>query len=489
MDSIQNTQRKISKVCIGFGAGVDRPSDLWELAFSDTVQIVRKFSATIKFFELESSSIEMPDFLEIISLTPNAEHIRLFNVFEITQGRTKCQLNNECLKHDRLKTLELVECSEEFLVVFNRLPAGVLKEFTMAYWNLDFSVLTDFFTKQSNIKKLTLSDEDEYSDKTLPDHIFDHLKLESLLWYQYEYNSRHANILCKQTELASLSLLNGHSDAKIDEGVLIVITNQLSKMETLEVTFKEALSVPFKGIEKLKKLKDLTLDSCSLKIIEILSGLDNSRITSLNMKNFYTWSDDDDFDDGIPPMPINIIAALANSVPNLKVLRFDHDCKYTSIIAIMQHFNFVEVLEMKFDADIDANRLSKTIEVDRCFNPKLTKLKITEMFLCEESILTKLIAIYPNLKKLNIDSPKPPTTSQFKLILSGFNKMVSLKLYFGYWNLTAEYVDCIKDHKNNLKSIRLGSIRLDEFTAEHEKNLSAVFDVIRYKYGSLYMTN
>lgn len=54
-------------------------------------------------------------------------------------------------------------------------------------------------------------------------------------------------------------------------------------------------------------------------------------------------------------------AALTNSVLNLKVLRFDYFCEYEIISAIMQHFNFLEVLEIQFG--IDANRLSKTIEV------------------------------------------------------------------------------------------------------------------------------
>lgn len=487
MDSIQKTQRKISKVSIRYGRPIR-----WKLAFSDTLQIVRKFSATIKFFEVEEVSIEMSDFLEIIALTPNAEHIHLDNVFVYnTQVRTKWQLNNECLKLDRLKTLELVECSKEFLVLFDRLPAGVLNEFTMAYWNIHFDVLTDFFTKQSNIKKLALLNADKHDNSTLPDNIFDHLKLESLSCYQKEYNSTYANILCKQTQLSSLSLRNrsGHSDAKIDESVLIVITNQLSEMETLEVSVKEALDVQFKGIAKLKKLKDLTLDCCTLKIIETFSGLDNSRITSLNLKNSYTFVNFVNFFVDVPPMPINIIASLASSVPNLKMLRFDYNCDLPSIVTIMQHFNFVEVLEMKIHTDFDANYLSQIIKVDRCFNPKLTKLKITAEFLCEESILTKLIAIYPNLKKLNIRSRIPPSTSQFKLILSEFNKMVSLKLHVRSWNLTAEYVDCIKNHKNNLKSIWLSQIGLDELSAEDKKKLGTVFDVIRYEHHSLYMTN
>ncbi|KAG4071586.1 hypothetical protein HA402_011740 [Bradysia odoriphaga] len=496
MDSIENTKRQLSKVCIEYAGNVDRLSDVWETAFCDTVRILGKFSATIKFIRLksrllESVSMNRSDFAQILSLIPNVEHIHMYRVFIRTNElRTNDQPNGGCLKLDRLKTLELVECGEEFLGAFNRLPAGCLKELTITYWQLDVQLLIEFLLSQSNIKTLTISDEDEYNDTPLPDHVFDNLKLESILSYQRAYTKSHANMLSKQTRLSNLRLRNGHSDTVIDESVLNIITNQLSELEILELTVDEAHCVSFfNRIGKLKKLKDLTLDTCTLNILDTFSGLVNSRITSLNLKHVYTWSIDHDIDElGIPPMPIGSIFALAKSVPNLKVLKFDHDCEWSTIAAIMQHFNFVEVLQTKFEENIDPNRLSNAIEVDRCVNATLTKLKITEEFLCDESILTKLIAIFPNLKKLNIDSPKSPSISQFKLILSGFDRMVSLKLYFRQnFGLTAEYLDCIKDHKDKFKSIKLGS--LNEFTVEHKKQLDGVFDVIRYKYSQLFLSN
>lgn len=151
-------------------------------------------------------------------------------------------------------------------------------------------------------------------------------------------------------------------------------------------------------------------------------------------------------------------------------------------------FNFVEVLEMKFDFRIDANHLSETIEVDRSFNANLTELIIAEQFICEESILTQLIAMYPNLEKFCISTTgEPPTTSQFQLILNGFKKIKSLDLDFGYWNISDEYLDCIKDRKNNFKSMNLSSLK--DFSAEHKEKLSAVFDVISFEHGNLYITS
>lgn len=190
--------------------------------------------------------------------------------------------------------------------------------------------------------------------------------------------------------------------------------------------------------------------------------------------------------DDFPPMPINVIGALANSVPNLKVLHFDYYCECKAIIAIMQHFNFIEVLQMIFDFDIDANRLTEDINVDRCINPKLTELIIADKFVCEEPLLKKLIAMYPNLNTLDL-SLSSITTSQFTVILNGFKKMESLELGADSVMLTTEYLDCIKDHKNNLKSIALRRFDFDQLPAEQKEKLSTVFDVIKYKYGTLRM--
>lgn len=324
MDSIQITTRKISKASISFG--VDRFSHLWKLAISDAMKILRKFSATIKYLELKYIGIEMHDFLEMLSLIPNAEYLNMCGVFEATRSDTVAKLNNECLQLDRLKTLQLIERDVDFLFVFSGLPAGVLNELIIGYssGHFDVELLTEFFRKQSNIKKLTLSDDVDV-ENPFPVNVFGNLKLESFLCYQNEYSSEFANLLSKQTQLISLSLLIAY----VDESVLNVIANRLSELETLEIGFDEQQVEPFKKIEKLKKLKELTLANCSVNIIEAFSGLDNSRITKLNMKHIYTWSvvDDD------PPMPVNIIGALANSVPNLKVLRFDYYCECSSIVA------------------------------------------------------------------------------------------------------------------------------------------------------------
>lgn len=112
----------------------------------------------------------------------------------------------------------------------------------------------------------------------------------------------------------------------------------------------------------------------------------------------------------------------------------------------MENFNFINVLEMSFLWIIDANFLAKTIRDDRCFNPNLTKLKIYE-FPCEELLLRKLISIYSSGPFI--------TVSQFKIILNGFRKIKSLGFCFRMWELTEDYFDCIREHKNNLPSITL----------------------------------
>lgn len=411
----------------------------------------------------------MSDFLEILSLLPNAEHLS-FSYVNLGQWQTQRQLSNENLKLQQLRTLELIECNEKFLVLFNKLPPGVLKKLVVGDWNLNLHLLTALFNHQPNIKESILSRGDinnrDDSGSEIPDHILDHLKLDTLEWHKAGFNSKYATILSKQNILSSLSLHMG----KVDADFLNFITKQLSQLNTLNIRVDEALFTPFKKIVKLRNLKDLTLQAvCSTKLIEAFAGLDNSQITTLTLEEIF-----DDYEDNVvvAAMTINLIAALANSVPNLKVLRNKGDCPTFS--SIMQNFNYIEILDIELYSRVDANALIETIKDECCFNPKLTELTITKNFPCEESLLRKLVVFYPNLKKIFIESSTLITASHIKGTLIFY--------YFSTWKLTTEYFDYIKDNQNNCKSITLkGFNSKSEFTAEQNK----ILDVIKNDYRAL----
>lgn len=502
MKSIQKTRRKISKLNIDFSTidwlhALLPRKKLRESAISDVVTILKKFSASITHLQLHSVSLPMPKFIEILSVLPNAEYLSLFHVCIVREKEDELA-NEEQLSLHQLKTLKLDNCSEEIVYVFNGLPPGVLQELTLSDGfsrRINLALLIVLFTQQSNIKKLNLRIEelDQHPDissldeSTSPNYIFDHLQLEEFEFGQNEYGSRHAKLLAKQTTLKTLILRQG----KIDSHVMNAINDKLSDLETLQIKVYDALAVPFKNIEKLRKLKNFTLESFNLKTIQIFFELDNSNISILELTDISICQSKTDDYDGYIALATNLIGKLVISAPNLRVLRFKHYCAPPMIISIMKNFNFVSVLEMKFTYRIEVKELIATIDDDLCFNPKLTELTIHN-FPFEVSVLKKLIRMYPNLKKVAFYVPsKPIILSTFQFLLNGFGKMESLILETKI-GTAEECLDYLRENKNNLKSVTLTcSPEINSQFTERKRRLKAVFDKIIYDAGDciLYMTD
>lgn len=446
----------------------------------NAIKIVNKFSETIKYFRLDHVSIEMSDFLSILSSLPKAEHLELVNVFVKQPLQTKRRRLNgsrQDLQLQKLNTLVLSNFSEDSM--FKRLPVGVLKELTLKNLKLQKDSLTGLIKRQSNIKKLILNEINDKGDvltKVSVD-IFDNLKLDSLeLWQPVGYNKHHATILSKQTKLKSLILHRGTADDDVLEAI-----SELTELETLCIT--PAHTPTFNNIVKLKKLKNLKLGNCSLNFIETFAELDNSQITNLKLYRPCNTVLD------ILRIPDNVVGKLARSVPNLKVFRSDFLNTLETFIVITQNFNFIEGLELEFVSDIGHFSLNISMS-DCCVNPKLTDLKIIRQGRLEDIFLEKLLSpnIYPNLKKLEIHSHAHITTSQLKLILNSCTKIESLTLFPFQWKLPAGFLDCLRDHRNKPKSILLRNLISCDFTAsELREKFSGIFDVIYFKGNDLYM--
>lgn len=152
----------------------------------------------------------------------------------------------------------------------------------------------------------------------------------------------------------------------------------------------------------------------------------------------------------------------------------------------MRNFNFIEVL--KFDPfftyfdHYQQNDIHNHLMQEGGFNPNLIELNISYTFPYKRPLLKKLIADYPNLKKLVLQSLYPLTSSQFKLILNGLPRMESLTLVSGASKLTEDDLDCIKEHRKTLKFIYLEDLNV-KITARLKKKLSAMFDVVNVFYG------
>lgn len=452
-----------------------------------TISIIKKFSATIKYLRFESHFLSMSDFLEILSFVPNAEHLVFESlsteqsyraVKEPPQKKRRIESNNEDLKLLQLKILTFKDCKDEFLAVFNRLPAGLLRELKLDNLNLDD--LKVLFKRQTNIKKLIMKGFiDHFQRQFMPlihpqvaPDIFDSLQLESIEWRHNAYNSNIDTILSKQTKLKSLKLL----DERVNEDLMNVIVNQLTELEIFSMNVSKPPVAAFVNIKKLKNLKDLTLRSDedrSMTPFEQFAQLDNSRITTLDMRY-------------IIDMSVELISALAKSVPNLKVLRFSCDSDYRIFNAIMTNFNFVEVLQFDpfatYFNHYQQNDVNNHLMQGGCFNPNLIELSVNYTLPYKRPFLKKLIADYPNLKKLVLESMYPFTAPQFRLILNGFSKMQSLTFLSGASKLKIDDLDYIKEHKNNLKFISLEDLEI-KITARLKKKLSTVFDVVHVNYG------
>lgn len=483
MESVQMTKRKISNVWIILAPRVPegtrhRPNDFYKLTIADIVKILKQFSANVKHFKLEiwhdyidypHIEIETSDLLQILSLVPNAEHLEMINVIEQALRPTREQTY---VALDQLKTLEISK-SRRFLVVFNSLPPGVLKEFNVSYCDLNSDGATEFLTKQPNIKKLTLF------EVSGPHNIFDHLALESFSFRGYD-STHLAHFLSKQIQLTSLTLRG----VQLNESGLDLITNQLTNLEhlTLEIAYSDMrgkIVETCKRIAQLKKLKESSVRPSTLQIITALSGLDNSQISTLHLMDISCSFRDR------RSVPINVTSALVHSMTNLNSLVFNRGCPTT-----MQRFNFVEVLEMRFDKDIDAESLSKELDVEKCFNPKLTALSIDGHFKWNVFTVTKLIAMYPNLNHLKIIAADEPLKMPYnaELILNGFKKINSLKIRNDNdWKMTGKLFEYLIKRKDQLKLIEFG--KLTPLRHDHKREIFAAFHVVEFVNGNLFLKN
>lgn len=461
MQSIQKTNRKITKISVYFFRLPDRT------AFKTIISIIKKFSTTLKRFDYHGD-VELSDFVEILSSIPNVVNLGLD--FVRTPGKNEPApkkrrlMSNTDLNLHKLRTLKFQHCSDGLVVLFNKLPAGVLTELTLERCNLN--ELNELFVKQTNMKKLKI----KWCNKLVVGDLLDNLKLESLVWHHD--GNVHKNV-CSQTNLKSLKLVPELFIAR-DDDLLNVIADHVTALETFTIYFRHIPVTALKTINKMKNLKELTLrgdEREHVKYLEEFSRLNNSRLTTLDIQFMHHISND-------------LIAAIAKSVPNLKVLRFTCDYDFRTFNAVMAIFNFIEVLHFdpldgNFDYIYEFNNENDAMLLQNdCRNLNLTELKITYLLPYKRVFLKKLIHDYPNLKKLVIDSKKPLNVSQFKLILCGFKEMQSFSLAGGASKLTMDDMDCLKEHKNCLKFISLVDVHEIKRYARNKKRLSKIFHVV-----------
>lgn len=424
--------------------------------------------------------MEMSDFLEILSLLPNAIHLYLGSIsLERDDGPPQKKRrfqhyseDHEDLNLHKLKALTIHECSDEFLAVFKRLPAGVVLELKLTGSNMNLYELNVLLKRQENVGKLkvNLSNRSGQSSKVIPIDMFDSLELQSFDFEQRYYSCDLATILSKQKKLKYLDLTR----QAVGEDVMNVVFNQLNELETLSINCSELPSTSVIITKKLKKLKKLLISSerSTLHSFQTFARLDNSQITNLEIRIYNT------------SVPVFLISALATSLPNLKVASFICNMDGSVFNAILGNFNFVEVLRATTlrDFDYDTNSFVR----GDCVNKKLLELSIERRLPWDRTFLDLLGHCYPNLEKIVISSSLPIATPEFRHIFYCFPKLESLTLY-GETNLTADDLFWLNDH-NNLTFISIWKCK-HALIAEVKRKLSAMFGVVVLTdYGHLSMT-
>lgn len=351
----------------------------------------------------------------------------------------------------QLKTLALYEVSDDFVDVFNSLPAGGLNEIRLFHVNLN--TLTTLFKRQTNIKKLSFVPIGPRP--TIPNDIFDNLTLES-------FEMKNCNIpnteklLSKQTKLKSLSL---HL-VRVDDKFVDAVANRFTDLETFYFYVATMSSISAASVAKINSLKGLKklsfgFDGNSTEHLRSIANVPNPSMKVLHLGSI-------DFDS-------NFIEALAKSVPNLNILSINKRTTPTVAAAILKYFNFVENL------DISPDVWNKALAEVNSFNPNLTELAIDIGELSDSMVypcVKKLIADYPNLTVLQLRMSGTILSALFRRIVDGFTKLQVLVLMLDNVKLT------VSDRKYLQRRSKEVTIYLEdelrEITEEKKKRLSTV---------------
>lgn len=460
LHSIQTSKRRVTKLEIGVRHFSNEHRQLY-------LSIIKNFSSSIKSLTCRDAHMDEPTFLEILSLTPNIQHLDLHLIsFKVQPSkRRRC---NDDLKLKKLKSLSIVGCDNRFFRILNRLPAGVLLELKITHFH--WQTFTAALIRQPNIKKLKFgcfrSDSDEF-----PTDTFHKLKLESLELDGHKMNGRGTiavSILAKQTKLKSLTVSNAMSFNRIYQ--IMSSVAGLTELEVLEIDVVDTQDGSFENIFKLRNLKDLTLrfgvDDFGDTLVKLTKS-DNMSVVKLTLA-------------GQLQIPVNVISALAKSAPNIRSLRVllddnrvDNLCATESEILV--RFNFVKLLELNvYNAPLLNHR--------QYFNENLSEAKFSIFGSFYKEWLVTLIASYPNLKKLELILARNDisiSSNDFPIqpILNGFPKLESLKLCA--FALRVNNLDELQNHKGNLKYVSLGRLYKDSLNDELIRKLRTKFGVLK----------
>jgi hypothetical protein len=259
-DSIVKSKRRIEKLELK-SLNLD-PSNIRKLQ-----AIIENIGARIKQLTVGYCRLSMAE-IALLNLMPQLEHIELGSV----RLKNLSSVRNFQLNLFELKTIEICDCSEKVLEVFDQLPDDVLEEVELS--DIKTKSPRKHFANQRKLKSLNVM-----SCLYIPLEI-EHLNLEELLIF--EVGQELKPMLKKQESLKTLNLYMNVLQSDFN-----FICNHLPSLESFEL-----LSI--KDINDLSELADLKqLKTFEVRLIDepVLRTIKNSSVETLKI-NLIVRTDD-----------------------------------------------------------------------------------------------------------------------------------------------------------------------------------------------------
>ena len=317
-----------------------------------------------------------------------------------SQQQTIEKCKNYNLNH--LKELTLIDCfsMEEILEL---IPKEVITSFTVDIKNMN--TLSEFFLKQTNIKRLSTSIKNNELGFTQP---YNHLELQQLQ-IQYCHSASLPllkNSIQNQPKLQSLELGN----IGITDDIFHVICC-LQELRVLKLSLNNLSTGVLWQIGQLKNLSELTIDYCyNNEVMEYIKDFSFVQNNNLHVLDIMAKVSTEDLlrirvnNPNLQTIIINVLGKLelnndlAKNFNKLKVLKLfatDVDIKEGNYEGLLSNPE-LKILHLQFPIDYTTDMLKKM----SAMIPNLVDLKLKPIHKFTNELFNDILQLFPKLKKI-----------------------------------------------------------------------------------------
>lgn len=364
--------------------------------------IIEKHGSTTTNLSLENCYLfDKSKLNALLKLVPNLESLVLNQLSSMGNQQhhvQKCEDFN--LNH--LKELTLIDCfSMEDILRY--IPEGVITSFIVDIKNMN--TLSEFFLKQTNIKRLSTSIKNNELGFTQP---YNHLELEHLQ-IQYCHSASLPllkNTIQNQPKLHRLELGN----IGITDDIFHVICC-LENLRILKLSLNNLSTGVLWQIYQLKKLSELTIDYCYnnevMEYIKDFSFVKNNNLLALDIMAKVSTEDLLRIRENNPNLQtinINVLGKLElnadlaknfNKIKILKLFATDVDIQEANYEGLLCNTE-LKTLHLQFPIDFTTEMLQKM----SALVPNVVDLKLKPLHKFTNEIFNEILRLFPNLNKL-----------------------------------------------------------------------------------------